>query len=134
MSYAAASKEGSHCLDHFVELRRGEFGKNGQRQHFERRAFGLGTLPLQVPEIREARLQVQRERIVDRAADTAILEMRLQRLALRHPDRVLVVDRGVGGIDKRRDYIGEIGERCIVVRSIASPSRTPGFEMRQFGA
>jgi hypothetical protein len=56
MAYASASKEGSYCPDHFIELRSGKLGKHRQRQHFERRTFRLGALPVLVPEIREARL------------------------------------------------------------------------------
>src|SRR5689334_13719305 len=77
----SAAIERSDGIDHLVQLRAGELGIDGQRQDLLCRFLRLGALPFPVAEIREARLQVERKRIVDRRTDTAFLEKCLQLVA-----------------------------------------------------
>src|SRR5579872_4158659 len=85
--------ESSNGVDDFIELRSRQLGIDRQGQDFLRGAFRLGAASFLVPDVREARLQVQREGIVDRVADAACLEGGLQIVAAVGPDGVLIEDR-----------------------------------------
>src|ERR1044071_1281412 len=66
---------------------------NRQRERFFRCRFGLREVTLLVSEILETLLQVQRNRIVDLAADVVALQMLHQRITIsRHTDHVLMKD------------------------------------------
>ena len=68
-------------------------------------SFSLtGKSPCLVSQIRVARLQVQRQRIVDLGSDAHRLQVRLQGIALRAADHELVVDMA-------RLILGRIGRR-----------------------
>src|SRR5437773_3118277 len=54
--------------------------------------------------------------------------MRLQRIASSYAQRVLVVDRLVGRIDRRSAHVVEISERSVVVTGVLAPGRTPRSE------
>src|SRR5215471_20694093 len=81
-----------HVMDDLVDLVGGELWIDGQRQHFGRRTLRLGAAPGLVAEVGEARLQVQRQRIVDRRADALRLEIILKLVPARDADGVLVED------------------------------------------
>src|SRR5215831_18568781 len=104
-----------HVVDDLVELVGCELWIDGQRQHFRRRTLRLGVAPGLVAEVREAWLEVQRQRIVDRCADALRLEIILKLVPARDADRVLVEDRLVRRIDERDDDLGYIAERLGVV-------------------
>src|SRR5215212_2661889 len=70
-----------HGADDLVELRARQLRIDGEREHFVRGALRLGAAARLVVQVREAGLKVQRERVVDRRADAALLEMRLQLVA-----------------------------------------------------
>ena len=76
---------------------------------------------------------MQRQRVVDRAADPLGLEVRLQLVPPRHPDRVLVEDVLVGRVDGRRAHVGVSGERLGVAARALGPGAAPSLEMRQLG-
>src|SRR6185369_6931173 len=121
------------CLDarhDFVELLTRQLREDRQRQHFLRGALTLGKLTFLVAEVREAGLEVQRERIVDRRADATFLEERLQRVALAagNAQRVLVEDRLVFRRDvRRRDRLcfDQLAEGHVVVCRVLATLRTP---------
>src|SRR5438034_7630107 len=70
----------------------------------------------------EAVLEVQRDRIVDRAADALGLQVRLQLVAPLDAQRVLVEDVLVRGIDRRRLHLRQAGQRPGVIgRMLAAP-------------
>src|SRR2546426_1601943 len=81
----------------------------------------------------EAVLEVQRDRIVDRAADALGLQVRLQLVAPLDAQRVLVEDVLIRGIDRRRLHLRQAGQRPGVIgRMLAAPGG-PGREVRQLG-
>src|SRR5215208_1890669 len=86
------AEEGAYACHHLVQLRLGELREDRQREHFLRRPFALGALAFAVPEVREAGLEVEWQRIVDGGPDTTLLEERLQRVAPRCANRVLIED------------------------------------------
>src|SRR5688572_9362748 len=97
-SGGSLAEEGAYARDDLVELRAREFREDGERHHLVRGLLGLRAGPFLVAEIREAGLQVERQRIVDRVPDPLRLQMVLERVALGHPDGVLIEDRLVRGI------------------------------------
>src|SRR5687768_3842100 len=82
-----------------IELSFSQLRVDRKRQNLLRRALAFGERALGVLEIGETRLQVKRQRIVDRMTDALRLEMRGQLIAARDPKRVLIVDRHVPRVD-----------------------------------
>src|SRR5688572_5148741 len=117
--------------DDCVELRLGQLRIDRKRQNLLRRALAFGERTLGVLEIGEARLQVKRQRIVDRMTDALRLEMGGELIAARHAKRVLVVDRHVPRLDNRRAYFRQSGESGGVVGRVPPAGGAPSFEMRQ---
>src|SRR5688572_30812012 len=76
---ASFAEEGAHRRDDFVALRRREFGEHRQRDDLARGLLGHRTAPFAIPEVGEAGLLVEGQRVVDRVADAARREMRLER-------------------------------------------------------
>src|SRR3954468_4115347 len=64
-----------------VELRSRQLGIDRQRQHFLRGTLALRALPLLVAEVGEARLEMERKRVVDGAAHASRLERGLEQVA-----------------------------------------------------
>src|SRR5437868_5579874 len=85
-----------------IDLRLRQLRIDRQRQHFLCGAFRLGAASFFISQIGETGLKVQRQRIVNRASDAAILEKTLKLVALGDANRVLIEDRLVRGIDIRR--------------------------------
>src|SRR5687767_1462637 len=75
------SIEPSDCLYHLVELGSLELRVDGQRDDFPGCPLALRKCSLRIPEIGEARLQVERQRIVDRVSDPFRAQVLLQRIA-----------------------------------------------------
>src|SRR5439155_20250819 len=69
--------EGSDAAHDFIQLRVRELGIDRQRKDFARGALRLGISAGLVAEMCEARLEVQWQGVVDRAADALLLEARL---------------------------------------------------------
>ena len=65
---------------------------NGNREAVGRRALGMRERAGRVAKVRETRLQMERNRVVDFVADPLGIEMALERIALGRPDDELVVD------------------------------------------
>src|ERR1019366_9893338 len=84
-----------------------EFSKHGQRQHFFRGALGFGEVAFAVSEIDEARLQVQRDGIVDLGPDLARGEKLAQLFAAVGADDVLM-ENMVSGRRCVRQVNGEV--------------------------
>src|SRR5687768_13069221 len=101
MDGRSAAIEPAHPGDHLVQLRPGELGEHRQRQHFGGRTLRFRTLPLLVAQVREARLEMEGQRIVDRRADALLLQVRLEGIPTLRAQRVLIVDRLVRRIDVR---------------------------------
>jgi hypothetical protein len=76
---------------------------------------------------------VQRERIVDRAADPLGLEVRLQLVPSRDPDGVLVKDVLVRRIDRRGTDVGVAGEGRGISPGPLAPRPAPALEVRELG-
>src|SRR5439155_19122549 len=88
-------------------------------------------------EIGEAGLQVERHRIVDRVADALLVEMPLQRVALRRAYDELVVDvKTIGGFRGQRDRAVEAGgaKELAVPRRVRAAARGPPREVRRLHA
>src|ERR1700730_2237265 len=60
--------------DHILLLFQPQLRKHGQRQHFPRRPLGLRKIPFPISEIGKATLQMQRNGIVNLAADAPVRE------------------------------------------------------------
>src|SRR5215208_3520228 len=95
----------SHRTDDFIELRIGQFRIDRQRDDFLCCLLTLRKCSGLVAEVLEARLKMKRQRIVNRAADSFLLQMLLQFVTSRHPKGVLIVDRDIRGVDYRRSDI-----------------------------
>src|SRR5665647_591682 len=80
-SFGSVAIELFHRFDDFVELRLLKLRVNRQRDHLVCRLLALRERTFGISEICEARLQVQRERIVDRVADSLALQMLLKRVS-----------------------------------------------------
>src|SRR3954468_24763198 len=123
---ASLPEERLHAGHHFLQLLAGELREDRQREDLPGGALALGELTGLVAQIGEAGLQVERERVVDRRADAALLEEGLERVppAARDPERVLVEDGLVLGRHVRRDErtaLRQLGEGGVVERGIGAP-------------
>ncbi len=95
--------EGPDGGDDGFLLIQAEFGVKRQGQDFGGGALGLGKIAGLVAEVFERGLQVQRDRVVDFAADFELGEAIAEGVAARGADDVLVEDRGRTGIGVRQD-------------------------------
>ena len=82
-------RDGRH---HPLLLRKGQLAVDRNRQALVGRALGVGKVAAPVAEIRKARLQVERHRIVDLVADALAVQVPLERIALGRPDDELIED------------------------------------------
>ncbi len=106
-------------------MRGGQFGIDRQREHFARGPLRLRARAGLIPEVREAGLEMQRQRVVHRRADAARLEVRLQLVAPLAAQRVLVEDRLVGRVDRRRPHLRHAGQRLGVIGRVRAPPGAP---------
>ncbi len=102
-------------------------GIDRERDHFLGRRLGNGQAPSLVSQVRKARLQVQRQRVIDRVADTLRFQVRLQLIATRDPQGVLVVDVGRWPDPPAADRCpgARRTPRCSGPRSGRAPRSTP---------
>src|SRR6185437_5258512 len=84
--------EALDCTGHMVDLRPGELRENGQRQYLASGTLRLGQLAGPVGQVREALLQVQRNRVIDLCPDTCRRQVLPQLIAAVRADHVLVPD------------------------------------------
>src|SRR5687768_752748 len=68
-SAPSSAVEAADGVDNLVLLTPCQLGIDGKRQHLGRCPFGLGARPRLIPQIDEAGLEVQRQRVVDRRPD-----------------------------------------------------------------
>ena len=90
-----------------------------------------------VPQTGEARLQMKRHRVVDFVADAAVVEVTLQRAAIRSPDDELIVDVAPTlRLDRQRDPPVKAGvaEHCAVAIGVRTPRIGPLGEVRRLDA
>ena len=73
------------------------------------------------------------KRIINRVADSLLLQMLLQLVTFRHAKGVLVVDRDVSRVYDWRSDIGHPRKRGIVILGVPSSRSAPRFEMRELG-
>src|SRR5207245_2180864 len=99
----------SHPFDDFVQLALCQLRIDRQREDLFRRALGFGKRALLVAEVGKAGLQVERQWIVDRASDPAVLEETLKVIATIGANRVLVEYRFIGPLDEWNGEPGDIG-------------------------
>src|SRR5262245_46707561 len=85
-----------------VQLGARQFRKHGERDDFLRGAFGFRERSFLVSEVREAWLEMQRQRVVYRRTDLPCRQVLLELVPTLGADGVLVEDRDVLGIDERR--------------------------------
>src|SRR5437773_12205221 len=78
----------ANCTHHFVELRPGQLREHRERDDFPRRALGLRERPFLVSEVREARLEMERKRVIHGAADLPGAQVLLQLVAALGANRV----------------------------------------------
>ena len=119
---ASAAEEAAHGRDDFVELRARQLGVDRQRED-------LVARPAPTPGTRRPCSRGTRSTAGGAAAadsrPSARCPWRLRCVrsvvATRHADRVLVEDRLVRRLDERRDDLGDVGERGVVVRGVLAP-------------
>src|ERR1700683_4091914 len=99
------------AFDYAVLLVFSEFGKHGQGQHFFCGALGFGEVTFAVSEINEARLQVQRDRIVNLRSNLARGEELAQFLPAVGADDILM-ENMMSGRRRMRQMDGEVVWDC----------------------
>src|SRR5215213_9292580 len=114
-----------------VELFFGQLRVNRKRQDFSRGPLALGAGAFGIAEIREARLKMERQWVVDVVSDSVGREVGGQLVSARYAQRVLVVDRHVSWFDDGRTDFSEPSESGIVIRRVATTRGAPSLEMRQ---
>src|SRR4029079_7674789 len=124
----------SHVFDYLVELSVRQLRVDRQRENFTGRALGLRTASSFVTEVREAGLQVERQRIIDRAADPLLLEETLKLVTPRNAQRVLIENRLVGGINRRQRHAVDTLQSSGVICRIRAALGAPLSEMRELRA
>src|SRR5579862_742952 len=108
ISGSGAAIECTNSAHDLVELTSFQFGIDRERNDLFGGTFGMRTRPLLIAEIREARLKVKRQRIVDRAADLLVREESSQVVPTLHPQGVLIEDRFVGAVHAGRYHVVEL--------------------------
>src|SRR4029077_641297 len=111
-----------------------QFRKDRQRERLCGGLLGVRKIPGLASKVGKARLQVQRYRIVDLRADAVLGQELPQRLALAHPDHVLVVD-----VARTRERMRSLkrhtqsrrGEGRVIVGGVTLPGRAPVIQMPQ---
>src|SRR4051794_25113924 len=125
MRRRSASVERAYRGDDFIELALRELRKYRQRYDLSRRALGFRTAPCLVTEVCETGLKMERERVVDRGADTPLFQEGLQIVAAGNAERVLIEDRDVARLHVWRLDVREIGEGSVIVRRVRAALRAP---------
>src|ERR1051325_6291890 len=123
--------ECSHALDDFVQLALCQLGIDRQRKHLVRGALRFRTRTLLVAEVGETRLEGERQWIVDRRADAALLEETLKFVTAIGANRVLIEDRFIRALDERHPESGDISERTRIIGRVGASLGAPRREMRQ---
>src|SRR5262245_21888381 len=126
--------EGGNSVDNLVQLRARQFGKHWEGDDFLRSALGLGKGAFLVPEVRKARLEMQRQRVVNRCADLPRCQVLLELIAVLGTNGVLIEYRNIFWIDERRHDLRDVRERLVVVLRIGAALLAPALEMAQLGA
>ena len=75
---------------------------------------------------------MQRERVIDRAADFFFAEVGFEGVAVLNPDDILIVDVETIGFFDRGDDFGVIFEELVIEGGVAAAAFGPGCQMRQF--
>src|SRR5438270_11701543 len=115
----------------------GELAVNRDREALGGGAFRLRERAAAVAEIREARLHVEWNGIVDLVADPLRVEVLLQTIPIGRSNDELVVDVNlVGRLGRQRDRAGEAGglEQFAIPRGVGAASFGPRGEMRRLDA
>ncbi|OGW64672.1 MAG: hypothetical protein A3H49_12940 [Nitrospirae bacterium RIFCSPLOWO2_02_FULL_62_14] len=117
-----------------VLLVSGQFGIDRQGHDVFRRFLGDGEIPLLIPQLPVAALQVQRNRIVDFRADPLFLEIRPQVVPFLRADGELVVDVDVALVGLRQDDAPRqfgVRKELLVPPGVPLPALHPPIEMVQ---
>src|SRR5207302_1468792 len=105
----------------------GQLREHRKREHFPGGPLRLGQAAGLVAQMREAVLQVERQRIIDRAPDALALEVRLQLVATLDAHGVLVIDVLVPRVHHRYADPGNVAQPLVVVaRMVAAPRTARG--------
>src|SRR5262245_38896748 len=106
-----------HGVDDRLLLLDRELAVDRDGEAFGGRALRVGKRAGAVPEIGETRLQMKRHRIVDLVADTLLVEMALQAVAIGGSYDELVIDvpalRGFNGKGDALEQTGLAEEACV---------------------
>src|SRR5439155_23437920 len=100
-----------------------------QRQDLARGALAHRQASFLISQGSEALLAVERDRVVDRAADALRLEVRQQLVPPLGPPGVLTEDVPVGALHDRRRYPPQPRERLGVVGRLLAALSSPGAEV-----
>ena len=114
-----------------LELVIGQFGVNGKAEAFTRRLFGDGKIAWFMAEEGIALLQVQRERIVQRATDLIGFQMLLEFIAAGVAHGVNVIN-AFGVVRLARELQGGVGEQFMIPVGHAPALARPVVQMLQF--
>src|SRR2546426_12547865 len=104
---ACAHDERGYGVDHAALLRGRELAVDRQRQSRRRRRFSCRKVAFLVAEICEARLQVERQRIVNLRSDTVRRKALLQTVTISSSNDELIEDvSSVGRFRRQHDLVG----------------------------
>src|SRR5258708_869981 len=120
-----------HRPDHLIELTFLQLWIDRKRDNLFCSALALRKPSFFEAEVSEARLEMKRQRVVNRVTDFTRLEIRLQIVTPLGTQRVLVVNRNVLRIDSRRSHVGNIRKRAVVVVGVLSARRAQLLKRRQ---
>ena len=87
--------------------------------------FGFRAVFRPVPEVGEALLHVQRNRVINLGADAAFRKVGAQPVPIRDADHILVVDVALPRTGGRRDHPSGRAERFVIISRIPPPARMP---------
>ena len=88
---------------------------------------------LRIPEVGEAALQVERNRVVDFCANAGLLEVLAKPIAIGHSDHELIVDVIAFRRFHGQPHLGkaDVGEQRAVALCVLAAARAPHLEVRQ---
>src|SRR4030095_7229950 len=98
-----------------------------QRYHFARQPLRNRKRTRSQSEIIEGRLKMQRNRVMHRGSDTAVSEMRAERVAPRYASDKQVIDRLAANLFARADDTPR--EQLAIPSSDPTKTLVPGFEI-----
>src|SRR5206468_1043653 len=117
------AEERRGALDDAPLLFHGDLGEHRKRQHAASCRFADREVAFAVAEEAEAFLQVQRDRVVDLAADLLVAEVLDERVTLAAADADDVLIEDVSSVRQHRRPIQDAAEAVLVEQLVVAPGR-----------